>query len=107
MFLVLPVHAHEGHDGHEKCADLLAKKKQDMALLASGRDEEIFHTYKEYADFLFSKGGIIERLGLANPPHVLEFMPSGQLSVLASMGRHPIPHFHDGSIIATSARSAR
>lgn len=50
-------------------------------------------------DLVYKKGGIADNVGLALPPHTAEVMPSVDLLMLASMGRHAVPHWHEGATI--------
>lgn len=76
-------------------------------LIPSGRESpEMLETYTEAIRDFFGPGGLVETLGLANPSQIHELTPSGQLSVLASLGRHAVVHWHDGMQISSASQSA-
>jgi uncharacterized sporulation protein YeaH/YhbH (DUF444 family)/spore cortex formation protein SpoVR/YcgB (stage V sporulation) len=81
-------------------------KNGPSEIIPSGRDHDVMPEYKKAADIIFGKNGIAEQLGLALPPHTIEFVPSSELATLASLGRHAVPHWNDGSVIATQAQGA-
>lgn len=100
----------EPHKHHRGCAHTLAGESYGpvpkIEVVGGNRDPKNVERYAEMVKELSGPGGVLEQLGIANPPHIVEFMPSGELSVLASMGRHPVPHWHDGSQIANAGRTA-
>ncbi len=75
----------------------------ESEIIPSGRDTDVVGEYEKAVQAIFAKGGLVDQLGLARPPHQIEFVPSGQLMVLATLGRHAVGHFHDGSILANKA----
>lgn len=83
-----------------------ALSKPSIQVVGGSRDPEGMRRYADLVRELSASGGILEQLGIANPPHIVEFMPSGELSVLASLGRHAVPHWHDGAQIAHAGRTA-
>lgn len=90
----------------EDCKDLLNSKGDPHIVLPSGREIGYLEEFKETADVLFRRGGVIEQLGIANPPQIHELVPSSELNVLAAIGRHAVPHWHDGAQIANAAKTA-
>lgn len=84
--------------------DLL--RQRDIKLIPSGRDSALIPYYRKKALERFGPNGVLERLGLANPPHELQMVPGGQLMMLAALGRHAVPHFVDGAQIINPMGSA-
>ena len=72
-------------------------------VVPSGRDHDLIEQYKQDAQRIFGKGGIAEKLGLSITPHVAEFVPSTELSLLAVNGRHALGHWKDGEKIVKGA----
>lgn len=92
----------------DSSADSFNEKACERHLLKitpSGReDPELFKKYEEAAGIIFGPEGIAKQLGLRMPPHHISFVPSGQLSVLATMSRHAAPHWYDGATIVKSVQ---
>ena len=70
-------------------------------VLQSGRDHDVLEINKAAIEQV---NKVIDALGISRPPHRLEFVPSEQLSKLASLGGPAIGHWYDGSIVANEAR---
>ncbi|MBL7663924.1 MAG: SpoVR family protein [Bacteriovoracaceae bacterium] len=68
---------------------------------SSGRIEDVKDKYLELIRRYTDEGGILDKLGIANPYHEYSFVSSRDIATLASLGRHPIPHAHDGNIVLT------
>lgn len=49
---------------------------------------------------------VAQSLGVSLPPHMLEVAPGSQLMTLASLGRHAVRHWRDGSVVANEAWKA-
>jgi hypothetical protein len=69
--------------------DLL--RQREIKLIPSGRDSALIPYYRKKALERFGPNGVLEKLGLANPPHELQMVPGGQLMMLAALGRHAGP----------------
>lgn len=72
-------------------------------MIQSGRDEDV---YQINEDAVRKVNAALDLLGISRPPHRLEFVPSGELPHLATLGRPAIGHWYDGSLIATQAKGA-
>ena len=102
----VPQHARATDD---ECSRRLTPENRVGAIevIPSGRDADVIDFHRQAIQVLFGQGGVIQQLGLATPPRIMEFAPSGELTQLATLGRHAIGHWYDGSQIATqSGRSA-
>jgi uncharacterized sporulation protein YeaH/YhbH (DUF444 family)/spore cortex formation protein SpoVR/YcgB (stage V sporulation) len=60
---------------------------------------ELDKQYKEFIYKFVKKDGLLEKLGLANPAHDFSMVESQNMAILASLGRHAVPHWHDGAQI--------
>ena len=78
--------------------------RSPQQIIPSGRDADVIEDIKKANLIINGPNGIAKLLGLTRPPHQLDFVPSGQLNMLASVGRHPVGHAHDGSILATDGQ---
>lgn len=97
---------------HENCNDELHSQRPDekhtekFQIIPSGRDEDVAEDLKKASEEIFGKNGIGEKLGVSLPPHMIEFVPSGELNLLAALGRPSLPHWHDGAELAVNASKA-
>ncbi len=87
--------------GHQ-CNHLLSPRAESSTRFIPSQqgthgEAELNKKYALAIQEIFGKGGVADQLGLSLPPHTVEFMPSGQLSLLATLGRHPIGHWNDGN----------
>jgi|GEM_PF-2687416 len=86
-----------------KCEELLKGSPQDepgpIDFYTSGRNETTENALRRDAKIITQ---IAHELGLATPPHQINFMPDEQLSVMASLGGQPTPTWMDGHSISTS-----
>jgi len=110
LVLAVPAFAHpdDDHSGHPAdCKHTLLSQEtsKHVRILSSGRDEAVLPEYTEAIEFLHRKGGLLDQLGIANPYHLYDFAPSGQLQALSILGRHAVRHWHDGSQLAQGLRS--
>lgn len=78
----------------------VVSSKAEPEVIPSGRDSDLFQTFQKNVKEILGPNGIAARLGLAVPPHQVEFVPAGELSLLATLGRHAIGHWVDGSQLA-------
>lgn len=73
-------------------------------IVESGRQgESELKALEEYTQFLFAKGGLVERLGLSHArDHIIQFLPGSDVNTIAANGRMPVTHWQDGSKVARS-----
>lgn len=76
------------------CSSILDK---NYRLVFSGRDQDVQADLEKYADMLFSKGGILEQLGMSLPPQIIQFLSGQDVNTIAANGRLPVGHWHDGA----------
>ncbi len=88
------------HDAHGKCSALLSDK--NYQLIFSGRDEDVQADLEKYADMLFGNNGVLEKLGMSRPPQIIQFLAGRDVNAIASNGRLPVGHWHDGANILNS-----
>jgi len=86
----------------EKCEGHLEGK----TLVGSGRDSDMLPKLNAAFKDIFGEGGIVDQLGLSNPPHIATMMPGGELNQLAAIGHHPLPHWLDGAKVVQGLRGA-
>lgn len=91
--------------GQDQCEKLFVHKNEPgpIQVISSGRDEDVLPTLEEAA---YEITHVAHRLGLATPPHQFNFVPSGQLNVLATKGGHAAPHWTDGSEIVGALKQS-
>lgn len=72
-------------------------------IIQSGRDGDVFQINQSAIEKI---NAALDYLGISRPPHRLEFVPSGELPHLATLGRPAVGHWYDGSLIVTHAKEA-
>lgn len=98
---------HDHTDGHdhskESCEELLNPTHH---VVSSGRQgAEELKALEDYTEFLFKKGGLVERLGLSHArDHIIQFLPGTDVNTIAANGRMPVTHWHDGSKLVKTER---
>ena len=77
-----------------------------VEVISSGRDNDVLPIYEKLLRDFYKEGGVADRLGYARPPHQAVFTPSSQLAMLATLGRHAVRHWIDGSQLVRAFESA-
>jgi spore cortex formation protein SpoVR/YcgB (stage V sporulation) len=95
-------HTHK-HGG--SCSHSLVQPNGEVQLIMSGRDGETRNFFEKAVQEIFGKGGVAEKMGLANPEHVVQMVNGDELMLLATLGRHPFPHWTDGRDLVTTGTS--
>lgn len=71
-------------------------------IIPSGRDNDVLGQYQEIIEVLFGAGGVMTKLGIQHPEHVMHFMPGNEISCLSANNHHALPHWHDGANIVSA-----
>lgn len=69
----------------------------------SGREQHLLSQYEDAVEHLMGPEGVAARLGIPVPPHEIVFLPSSELALLGTLGRHAIPHEKDGGDLLNRA----
>lgn len=85
-------------------AEDCVRKLGEIEMLPSGREAPA--DFEELAKRAVVLSNIARDLGIAVPPHYLEFLPPGQMLALASLGRYPVGHFIDGADLSRGLAGA-
>lgn len=81
----------------------LSRSQSATEIMPSGRDAKELPRNIEASDLVDKAADL---LGIVRPPKHIEFVPSAELALLASLGRPALGHWHDGSILAKNAVQA-
>lgn len=103
--LLAPSLLQASHDSHKAC-DVSFSNGAHVEVISSGRDHDVLDLYTKVLTEFYEPGGLADRLNIAKPDHQAIFTPSAQLAMLASIGRHPVPHWLDGASLLEAFRAA-
>src|SRR5690606_29199487 len=93
------VEAHKSSDRFNTlCEGLIVK--------TSGRDPDYDQSVLEFAELVFSKGGIAEQVGYDVPPHILDFLTPQQMKLLVRLARYPVEHWKDGAVLSEEVENS-
>ncbi|MBI1861203.1 MAG: SpoVR family protein [Deltaproteobacteria bacterium] len=71
-------------------------------IISSGRDADVLEDFNEINRVLFGPKGVLTRLGINHPDHVMHFCPGNEINCLVANNHHALPFWLDGANIIQS-----